>query len=110
MSALRKVQKASEQPETCAYSYGSRHRRRSRPVTPIQRRGSTTPASAQLLAVIITHAPYARARAVIFFLRRCSNAETLSRHESPDCGAKRGDYACAVTPIQPMPPRGELMN
>ncbi|GBP42785.1 hypothetical protein EVAR_83302_1 [Eumeta japonica] len=25
-----------------------------------------------------------------FFLRRCPNAETLSRHESPDCGAKRG--------------------
>ncbi|GBP62623.1 hypothetical protein EVAR_46462_1 [Eumeta japonica] len=24
------------------------------------------------------------------FLRRCPNAETLSRHESPDCGAKRG--------------------
>ncbi|GBP28886.1 Protein unc-79 homolog [Eumeta japonica] len=26
----------------------------------------------------------------IFFLKRCPNAETLSRHESPDCGAKRG--------------------
>ncbi|GBP18320.1 hypothetical protein EVAR_9167_1 [Eumeta japonica] len=26
----------------------------------------------------------------VFFLRRCPNAETLSRHESPDCGAKRG--------------------
>ncbi|GBP72356.1 hypothetical protein EVAR_55124_1 [Eumeta japonica] len=49
-------------------------------------------------------------RSCIFFLRRCPNAETLSRHESPDCGAKRGDYACAVTPIQPMPPRGELLN
>ncbi|GBP44119.1 hypothetical protein EVAR_81440_1 [Eumeta japonica] len=24
------------------------------------------------------------------FLRRCPNAETLSRHESPDCGTKRG--------------------
>ncbi|GBP45192.1 hypothetical protein EVAR_25897_1 [Eumeta japonica] len=24
------------------------------------------------------------------FLRRCLNAETQSRHESPDCGAKRG--------------------
>ncbi|GBP28395.1 hypothetical protein EVAR_102968_1 [Eumeta japonica] len=24
------------------------------------------------------------------FLRRCPNAETLSRHEAPDCGAKRG--------------------
>ncbi|GBP35432.1 hypothetical protein EVAR_94883_1 [Eumeta japonica] len=47
---------------------------------------------------------------LVFFLRRCPNAETLSRHESPDCGAKRGDYACAVTPIQPMPPRGELLN
>ncbi|GBP18666.1 hypothetical protein EVAR_14436_1 [Eumeta japonica] len=26
----------------------------------------------------------------LFFLRRCPNAETLSRHESPDCEAKRG--------------------
>ncbi|GBP76965.1 Probable RNA-directed DNA polymerase from transposon X-element [Eumeta japonica] len=25
-----------------------------------------------------------------YFLRRCPNAETLSRHESPDCEAKRG--------------------
>ncbi|GBP05687.1 hypothetical protein EVAR_96937_1 [Eumeta japonica] len=45
---------------------------------------------------------------VRYFLRRCPNAKTLSRHESPD-RAKR-DYACAVTPIQPMQPRGELLN
>ncbi|GBP89065.1 hypothetical protein EVAR_64701_1 [Eumeta japonica] len=44
----------------------------------------------------------------IFFLRRCPNAETLSRHESPDCGAKRG--FTHATPVQPMPPRGELLN
>ncbi|GBP01267.1 hypothetical protein EVAR_104038_1 [Eumeta japonica] len=31
------------------------------------------------------------------------------RHESPDCGGEE-DYACAVTPIQPMQPRGELLN
>ncbi|GBP46219.1 hypothetical protein EVAR_82218_1 [Eumeta japonica] len=49
-------------------------------------------------------------RAPLFFLRRCPYAETLSRYESPDCGTKRGNYACAVTPIQPMPPRGELLN
>ncbi|GBP74561.1 hypothetical protein EVAR_59496_1 [Eumeta japonica] len=29
-------------------------------------------------------------RDTVFFLKRCPNAETLSRHESPDCGAKRG--------------------
>ncbi|GBP08130.1 hypothetical protein EVAR_2923_1 [Eumeta japonica] len=45
----------------------------------------------------------------IFFLRRCPNAETLSRHESR-LRSEEGDYACAVTPIQPMPPRGELLN
>ncbi|GBP91641.1 hypothetical protein EVAR_68275_1 [Eumeta japonica] len=27
---------------------------------------------------------------LVFFLRRYPNAETLSRHEPPDCGAKRG--------------------
>ncbi|GBP87861.1 hypothetical protein EVAR_61614_1 [Eumeta japonica] len=26
----------------------------------------------------------------IIFLRRCPKAETLSRHESPDCGRRRG--------------------
>ncbi|GBP52460.1 hypothetical protein EVAR_39919_1 [Eumeta japonica] len=31
-----------------------------------------------------------RPRRPVIFLRRCPNAETLSRHESPDCGAKRG--------------------
>ncbi|GBP67338.1 hypothetical protein EVAR_51409_1 [Eumeta japonica] len=45
----------------------------------------------------------------MYFLRRCPNAETLSRHESPDWWA-RGDYVHAVTLIQPMPPRGELLN
>ncbi|GBP58996.1 hypothetical protein EVAR_14997_1 [Eumeta japonica] len=30
----------------------------------------------------------------VFFLRRCPNAETLSRNESPDCGAKR--YSAAA--------------
>ncbi|GBP98186.1 hypothetical protein EVAR_69861_1 [Eumeta japonica] len=33
-------------------------------------------------------APAAARRGI--FLRRCPNAETLSRHDSPDCGAKRG--------------------
>ncbi|GBP47128.1 hypothetical protein EVAR_36951_1 [Eumeta japonica] len=26
----------------------------------------------------------------VFFLRWCPNAETLSRHESPDCGGRGG--------------------
>ncbi|GBP15651.1 hypothetical protein EVAR_101167_1 [Eumeta japonica] len=38
-----------------------------------------------------------RVRSIL--LRRCPNAETLSRYEPPDCGAK-GDYACAVPPDQ----------
>ncbi|GBP76285.1 hypothetical protein EVAR_54972_1 [Eumeta japonica] len=32
---------------------------------------------------------YKLPRRIVFFLRRCPNAETLSKHESPDCGAKR---------------------
>ncbi|GBP23833.1 hypothetical protein EVAR_86208_1 [Eumeta japonica] len=33
-------------------------------------------------------------------MRRCPNAGTLIRHDHQIAG-RRGDYACAVTPIQP---------
>ncbi|GBP19590.1 hypothetical protein EVAR_102138_1 [Eumeta japonica] len=29
---------------------------------------------------------------------------------SHQIAGEEGDYACAVTPIQPIPPRGELLN
>ncbi|GBP52130.1 hypothetical protein EVAR_21261_1 [Eumeta japonica] len=32
----------------------------------------------------------ARRELIALFFLRCPNAETLSRHEPPDCGAKRG--------------------
>ncbi|GBP77690.1 hypothetical protein EVAR_60402_1 [Eumeta japonica] len=61
-------------------------------------------------ALVLIRASFVESYHEVNTKRRCLNAKTRSRHESPDCGAKRGDYACAVTPIQPMRPRGELLN
>ncbi|GBP71087.1 hypothetical protein EVAR_53367_1 [Eumeta japonica] len=74
--------------------------------TPTSAEQSSARVPHQLVSI---HASFVESYHEVNTKRRCPNAETLSRHESPDYG-RRGDYACAVTPIQPMPPRGELLK